>query len=93
MIFFGAESARFLRQNCGEMNVIIARHVLEHIANPHDFFEGLRLVSNENTTIFIEVPYLVSIFEFNRFENVSYSHLVHYSVKSMITLAEQYNSL
>jgi hypothetical protein len=88
--FFGAETARVLKKTSGEMNVVIARHVLEHIANPHDFFEGLRLISGANTTIFIEVPYLTSIFKLNRFENVSYSHLVHYSVKSMITLAEQY---
>jgi hypothetical protein len=88
--FFGAETASIMRQAFGEMNVVIARHVLEHIANPHDFFEGLRLISNTDTTMFIEVPYLASIFQLNRFENVGYSHLVHYSIKSMVTLAEKY---
>jgi 2-polyprenyl-3-methyl-5-hydroxy-6-metoxy-1,4-benzoquinol methylase len=88
--FFGAKSAKELRQKSGAMNLVIARHVLEHIENPHDFFEGLRQISNDGTTIFIEVPYLASIFQLNRFENVSYSHLVHYSVRSMVTLAEQF---
>lgn len=88
--FFNVESARELIQKFGRMDVIIARHVLEHIANPHDFFEGLQLISNADTTIFIEVPYLTSIFQLNRFENVSYSHLVHYSVKSMKNLSQHY---
>lgn len=88
--FFTAESARELLQKFGGMDVIVARHVLEHIENPHDFFKGLRMISNVDTTIFIEVPYLTSIFQLNRFENVSYSHLVHYSVRSMKNLSGHY---
>jgi hypothetical protein len=66
---------------------------LEHIADPNDFFAGLQVISDQETTIFIEVPYLTSIFQLQRFENVSYSHLVHYSVKSMLTLASKYEFL
>jgi hypothetical protein len=88
--FFGNEAARLVKNNYGEMKVVIARHVLEHIFNPHDFFSGLQVISGRDTIIFIEVPYLVSIFQLKRFENVSYSHLVHYSVKSMLTIASQY---
>ncbi|MEN9862345.1 MAG: hypothetical protein RLZZ601_109 [Pseudomonadota bacterium] len=91
--FFGAEIAGRMKQEFGAMNTVIARHVLEHIANPHDFFGGLKVISDKNTTIFIEVPYLTSVFQLGRFENVSYSHLVHYSVKSMTTLAAQYGFL
>lgn len=91
--FFGVEIAVRIKNEFGAMNAVIARHVLEHIANPHDFFGGLKEISDKNTTIFIEVPYLTSIFQLGRFENVSYSHLVHYSVKSMATLAVQYSFL
>lgn len=91
--FFGSEIAGRMKEQGGTMDVVIARHVLEHIANPHDFFEGLRVISDKETKIFIEVPYLTSLFQLGRFENVSYSHLVHYSVKSMIALARQYDFL
>lgn len=91
--FFGSKTAKLMKQNYGVMNVVIARHVLEHIADPHDFFAGLQVISDHNTSIFIEVPYLTSIFLLHRFENVSYSHLVHYSVKSMLTLASIYGFL
>ena len=69
------------------MDYIIIRHVLEHIKNPKFFFKLLNKISNSETVMLIEVPYLVSIFKFKRFENISYSHLVHYNVKSMILLA------
>lgn len=91
--FFGTAIAGRMKQEFGAINAVIARHVLEHIENPHDFFGGLQVISDRNTTIFIEVPYLTSIFQMGRFENVSYSHLVHYSVKSMATLAAQYGFL
>ncbi|MFN8790918.1 MAG: methyltransferase domain-containing protein [Bdellovibrionales bacterium] len=36
--------------------VIIARHVLEHVPDPDDFIKSFDFVSNDETTLFIEVP-------------------------------------
>lgn len=85
--FFNLELANKIKKKYGTMDYIIIRHVLEHIKNPKFFFKLLNKISNSETVMLIEVPYLVSIFKFKRFENISYSHLVHYNVKSMILLA------
>jgi hypothetical protein len=88
--FFGAALALEMSKKYGHVDVIIARHVLEHIANPHDFFKGLEILSSESTVLYVEVPYLLSILTDFRYENVSYSHLVHYSVTSMHELCRLY---
>ncbi len=88
--FFGAETAHEIKREHGAIDVIIARHVLEHIPHPHDFFAGLEVLSSSDTTIYIEVPYLVSILNDHRYENVSYSHLIHYSVTSMRYICEEH---
>jgi hypothetical protein len=85
--FFNLEIANKIKKKYGTMDYIIVRHVLEHIKNPKFFFKLLNKISNSETVMLIEVPYLVSIFKFKRFENISYSHLIHYNVKSMTLLA------
>jgi len=85
--FFNLQLANKIKKRYGSMDYIIVRHVLEHIKNPINFFKLLKKISNLETMMLIEVPYLVSIFKFKRFENISYSHLIHYNIKSMILLA------
>ena len=88
--FFGSRIAEKMKQEFGEMDIILIRHVLEHIPDPHDFFSGLKIISEKNVSIYIEVPYVNSIFSLKRFENVSYTHLIHYGIKSMVTLAAKH---
>ena len=85
--FFNLELANKIKKKYKSMDYIIVRHVLEHIKNPIFFFKLLNKISNPGTVMLIEVPYLLSIFKYKRFENISYSHLVHYNIKSMISLA------
>ena len=85
--FFNLQLANKIKKNYVSMDYIIVRHVLEHIKNPIIFFKLLNKISNSETMMLIEVPYLVSIFKYKRFENISYSHLIHYNIKSMMLLA------
>jgi len=84
--FFNFQLTKMIKKY-GTMDYIIIRHVLEHIKYPRSFFNSLKKISNSETKLLIEVPYSVSIFKFKRFENISYSHLIHYNVRSMIALA------
>jgi hypothetical protein len=85
--FFNFQLSKMIKKKYGTMDYIIIRHVLEHIKYPRSFFNSLKKISNSETKLLIEVPYSVSIFKFKRFENISYSHLIHYNVRSMIALA------
>jgi len=74
----------------GPFDLIYFRHVFEHISQPVEF---VRMVSDLLVTegvIALEVPYLKSIFEYRRVENVSYSHLNHYSIRSLDAIFMQF---
>jgi len=68
-------------------DLIIFRHVFEHIPNPLEFFNALKIILSDNTVVVLEVPYLVSIINSSRIENISYSHLNFFTLSSISKIA------
>lgn len=46
----------FVNTNQNKFDVIISRHVLEHIKNLRDFFDSLNIILKQNGILIIEVP-------------------------------------
>lgn len=86
--YFSVELASQLQKR--QFDVIYFRHVFEHIPDPCAFFAGVAALSGENTAVVIEVPYLKSVIERERIDNISYSHLNYYSLKSLGQIAGQH---
>ncbi len=61
-----------------KFDLIILSHTLEHISDPNSFIESINKISQYNTTLFIEVPYLDFLEPYN--ENM---HLHFFSQKSL----------
>lgn len=72
-------------------DIIIFRHVFEHIQEPLLFFKHVSEICSENTNLIIEVPYLKSVLKRGRIDNISYSHLNYFSTKPIIQLSNQFN--
>lgn len=73
-----------------EFDLIIIRHVYEHIPDPVKFFEDLSSICNDTTTVVIEVPYFVTVLDRKRIENISYSHLNYFTIRSMSEIAAKF---
>jgi len=73
-----------------DFRIIVFRHVFEHIHDPKHFFSIVDKLSNENSIIIIEVPYLDTIIKNKRYENISYSHLNYFSLQPLKNLANQF---
>jgi 2-polyprenyl-3-methyl-5-hydroxy-6-metoxy-1,4-benzoquinol methylase len=73
-----------------DFRIIIFRHVFEHILDPKHFFSIVHKLSNKNSIIIIEVPYLDTIIKNKRYENISYSHLNYFSLRPLKNLAKQF---
>ena len=73
-----------------DFRIIVFRHVFEHILDPKHFFSIVHKLSNENSIIIIEVPYLDTIIKNKRYENISYSHLNYFSLRPLKNLANQF---
>lgn len=67
----------------GPFDVIYFRHVFEHVPDPVEFIRLAQTLLTADGAIVLEVPYLDSIVKYERHENISYSHLHHYCIKSL----------
>jgi SAM-dependent methyltransferase len=72
-------------------NLILSRHVFEHIEFPKDFLEIIRepIVNYPNVPVFIEVPDFNWIVENKTFWDLCYEHCNYFSEKS---LSEVFNN-
>ncbi len=87
--YFGESVAAKIKDE--NFDLIYFRHVFEHIPSPVSFFKYVASLGSRNTTIVIEVPYLLSVINNKRIENISYSHLNYFTIQSISKIAEKYN--
>jgi|GEM_PF-2790246 len=66
-----------------KFDVIYFRHVFEHIFDPLRFFKNIVKLSDANTLIVIEVPYLKSIINNKRIDNLGYSHSNYFTITAI----------
>ncbi len=86
--YFGSELAKTLSDRT--FDVIFFRHVFEHIPDPVAFFGSVAEICDDHTRVVIEVPYLLSVIDRKRIENISYSHLNYFSIKSINEIAKKF---
>jgi len=79
--FFTSESVNELKSN--NFEIIILRHVLEHIWDVHSFLEDVYQLMDVHTAFVIEVPYFLSVLENKRIDNVGYSHANYFTTRSI----------
>jgi SAM-dependent methyltransferase len=73
-----------------QFDIIVFRHVFEHITDPADFFEGVAEICDKSTKVIIEVPYFVSVIQNNRIDNISYSHRNYFTIRSMNEILKRF---
>ncbi len=81
--FFGLKAAGEIADEFGKARVVMARNVLPHVANLHDFVQGLRLCLAENGLLVVEFHYARVIFEELHYDSVYHEHLCYYTLKSL----------
>ena len=84
--FFNAATARKLKTEWGQADLILGRHVFAHINDLRDLVAGLEAMSHQDTLIAFEVPYLVDFFEHTEYDTVYHEHLSYISVRSIEAL-------
>jgi len=88
--FFGVKVAEEIIQKFGQARVVMARNVLPHVANLHDFVQGLHLCLEEGGLLVVEFHYARVIYEELHYDAIYHEHLCYYTLKSMEKLLNQY---
>lgn len=89
--YFGVKTAREIANEFGRARVVIARNVLPHVANLHDFVEGLSICLDEEGLLAIEFHYAGVIFQGLHYDSIYHEHLCYYTLMSLERLLAQYN--
>ena len=80
--FFNREMAEMITHNRG-WDLVLARHVLCHCDDWHDFFAGLEALCGKDTVICIETPDVEKMLANNSFDQIYHEHLSYLPIKAM----------
>ena len=89
--FFGVKAAEEILNERGPARVVIARNVLPHVANLHDFVKGLRMCLDERGILVLEVHYAKIIIEQLHYDSIYHEHLCYFTLKSLEKLLNNFN--
>jgi hypothetical protein len=84
---FTAELGREVQEDCGAAGVVIANHVLAHVADVNDFLMGLATLVADDGLVMVEVQYLPDLLVNNAFDLVYHEHRNFFSLTSLETAA------
>ncbi|MFN8670599.1 MAG: class I SAM-dependent methyltransferase [Candidatus Sericytochromatia bacterium] len=89
--FFGVKAVDKLLEDKGQAKVVFARNVLPHIANLHDFVEGLEKIVKDDGLVIIEFHYAKVILEDLHYDSIYHEHLFYYTLKSLEYILNTHN--
>jgi SAM-dependent methyltransferase len=86
--FFGVDTID--RCPIAPADLVIARHVVEHVDDLHGFLDGLTRVMAADGLALIEVPDIDSILDGNQFSNIYHEHLSYFSAGTLTQATERH---
>tara|TARA_B100001248_G_scaffold217788_1_gene173054 strand:+ start:17086 stop:18294 length:1209 start_codon:yes stop_codon:yes gene_type:complete len=89
--FFNMDSAKYIKDNYGKPDAIVASSIFTHLEKPKDFIESLEYLISNNGEIFIEIEYLLNLVKKCQFERFYFDRPFYYSVTSMKNIFEENN--
>jgi len=77
--------SRYLDDTDEKKNIelVIMRHVLEHISNPYSILKKIQSICSESSHIYIEVPNFDWVLENQEFNEISFEHVNYFTLNSL----------
>ncbi len=88
--FFNLSSGQRIREQFGPARLVLARHVLAHVADLHGFVAGLHHVIGPDGVVAVEFPHLLPFYQHLEYDTVYHEHLCYFSVRVVKTLFERF---
>jgi methylation protein EvaC len=87
--FLDQDTASSVKSQHGTPDAIVASSVFTHIEEPALFVDTLKSISDENTSVYIEIEYLSNLIKNKQFERFYFDRPHYYSVHGMKVLFER----
>jgi C-methyltransferase C-terminal domain/Putative zinc binding domain/Methyltransferase domain len=88
--FFGAATARRLRDAGCAPDLMVANNVLAHVPELHDFVEGFQILLASDGIATFEFPHLLRLIEHNQFDTIYHEHFSYFSLSVVEKLFAQH---
>lgn len=79
IVFFGEQTAKRLKKDKKQADLIIANNVLAHVPNLNDFVKGLKTALKEQGVITVEFPHLLQLIQKTEFDTIYHEHFSYFS--------------
>jgi SAM-dependent methyltransferase len=86
--FFNSETARELRDEGKEADLVLAVNVLDHVPDINDFVSGLKILLKPTGVVAVEFPHLCKLIEGNQFDTIYHDR---FSYLSFTTVEQIFN--
>jgi novobiocin biosynthesis protein NovU/D-mycarose 3-C-methyltransferase len=87
---FNEDSAQQVVDKNMEVDLIVARHVFCHINDWLEFMHNIEKISNTNTVVAIEVPYVMDMLQGLEFDTIYHEHLDYLSIRAVQHLLKDF---
>lgn len=77
--FFGQQTARELRDEGKQADLIIGNNVLAHVPDVNDFVGGMKTLLKPDGLITMEFPHLMRLMQENQFDTIYHEHFSYFS--------------
>ncbi len=77
--FFGVETARLLKNQGKQADLLIGNNVLAHVPDINDFVAGMKIALKQNGILTMEFPHLLQLMECNQFDTIYHEHFSYFS--------------
>jgi len=84
--YFGAESGAAIGF---EPNLVVSRHVIEHVQHPLTFLKAIRGSLRDGVRVFLETPCVAHILESGAFWDLCYEHCSYFSAATLAAACER----
>ena len=81
--FFGYETAENVKKSFKKADLIIGNNVYAHVPDINDFTKGIKSLLNDEGTLTLEFPSLLSLINENQFDTIYHEHFSYLSLTSV----------
>ena len=81
--FFGYDTATDVKKLYNKADLIIGNNVYPHVPDINDFTKGIKTLLNENGSVTLEFPSLLSLINQNQFDTIYHEHFSYLSLSSV----------
>jgi hypothetical protein len=82
-MFFGEKTAKEIRLQYGQPDLIVANNVLAHVPDILTFVNGIKILLKESGTATLEFPHLMRLVELSQFDTIYHEHFSYLSLISV----------